>query len=216
MTRGRAATPDPIDIGAVSRSGELFDALAARRLPDPGDDPAVRVLAALVADVDVGAPPLPTPARVSCAKTGSRRRVVRAVVTLGVTAAVLTTAGAAAAGGGGDDGGRKGVAGARAPRVTSEHTNGSLQVPVPERSAGRRSPSPEPRVTDRRRDDGGRQSHTSRPGQRRGVKREQDKNVQQSGAQLEYSGEDDEPKTTVTPTAQPSPAATLPTPEDGG
>jgi hypothetical protein len=103
LTRGRAAATDPFDIGAVSRSDELFDALAARRLADLGTDgadpgdPAVGLLAALVADVDKDAPPLPAPARVPCG--GPRRRGVRAVVTFGVAALVLTSAGAAAAGG---------------------------------------------------------------------------------------------------------------------
>jgi hypothetical protein len=107
LTRGRAATTDPFDISAVRRSDELFDALATRRLVDPGntdsDDPAAGLLAALVADVDGGAPPLPasSPARVACAATsgGSCRRGVRAIVTFGVAAVVLTSAGAAAAGG---------------------------------------------------------------------------------------------------------------------
>jgi hypothetical protein len=103
LTRGRAATTDPFDISAVSRSDELFDALAARRLADLGtdgagpDDPAAGLLAALVADVDQDAPPFPAPARVPCGG-GPCRRGVRAVVTFGVAAVVLTSAGAAAAG----------------------------------------------------------------------------------------------------------------------
>jgi hypothetical protein len=106
LTRGRAAATDPFDLSAVRRSDDLFDALATRRLVDPGsaepDDPAAGLLAALVADVDGGAPPLPAaPARVPCGATsgGSCRRGVRAIVTFGVAAVVLTSAGAAAAGG---------------------------------------------------------------------------------------------------------------------
>jgi hypothetical protein len=112
LTRGRAATPEPFDLGAVAGSDELFEALSSRRLADldtggPGrsgnagpGDPAAALLAALVTDVDNGAPPLPAPARATCGLPGARRRSVRAFVTLGVAALVLTSAGAAAAGGG--------------------------------------------------------------------------------------------------------------------
>ncbi|GAA4621485.1 hypothetical protein GCM10023196_009860 [Actinoallomurus vinaceus] len=110
MTGGGTATPEPLDLSEISRSGDLFDALAGRRVTDPGagfepsDDPAARLLAALIADVDVDAPPLPAPPpRVSCggSKT-SGRPVVRAFVTFGAVTVLLTTAGAAVAGGGGD------------------------------------------------------------------------------------------------------------------
>ncbi|MEV5706746.1 hypothetical protein [Actinoallomurus sp. NPDC052274] len=108
MTGGGSATPEPLDLSEITSSGDLFDALAARRVTDPGsgsavsDDPAARLLAALVADVDAGAPPLPAPARVSCATSKtSGRPVVRAFVTFGAVAVMLTTAGAAVAGGGG-------------------------------------------------------------------------------------------------------------------
>ena len=107
MTRGRAATPDPFDLGAVAGSDELFEALSTRRLTDltPGpagdEDPAVTLLAALVTEVDAGAPPLPASARVACGLPGTRRRSVRAFVAFGVAALVLTSAGAAAAGGDG-------------------------------------------------------------------------------------------------------------------
>lgn len=106
MIRGRAATPEPFDIGAVAGSDELFEALATRRLADlntgyaESDDPAASLLAALVADVDVGAPALPARPHVLSCGTSSRRRGVRTFVTLGVAALVLTSAGAAAAGGG--------------------------------------------------------------------------------------------------------------------
>lgn len=108
MTGGGSAAPEPLDLSEISRSGDLFDALAARRVTDPGsgsvisDDPAARLLAALVADVDADAPPLPLPARVSYGgpkKAG--RPVVRAFVTFGAVTVMLTTAGAAVAGGGG-------------------------------------------------------------------------------------------------------------------
>jgi len=107
LTRGRAATPDPFDLGAVAGSDELFEALSTRRLTDltPGpagdEDPAVTLLAALVTEVDAGAPPLPASARVACGMPGTRRRGVRAFVAFGVAALVLTSAGAAAAGGDG-------------------------------------------------------------------------------------------------------------------
>ncbi|MGI5233269.1 hypothetical protein [Actinoallomurus sp. CA-142502] len=131
MTRGRATTPDPFDISAVSGTDELFDALSARRLADArrsvADDPAAALLAALVADVDAGAPPLPAPpARVPCGLQGQYRRGVRAFVTFGVAAMVLTSAGAAAAGGGKDLGamGRTpGSAGIKA----SERSNVNVQ-----------------------------------------------------------------------------------------
>jgi hypothetical protein len=104
LTRGRAATPDPFDISAVSDTDELFEALSTRRLADAGHDPASALLAALVADVDTDAPPLPASApRVPCGGIqGQYRRGVRAFVTFGVAALVLTSAGAAAAGGGED------------------------------------------------------------------------------------------------------------------
>jgi hypothetical protein len=103
LTRGRTATPDPFDLSAVSSSDELFDALSERRFADlsvgRADDPAASILAALVADVDLDAPPLPAPSRVACGVHGSCRRGVRVFVTFGVAAMVLTSAGAAAAGG---------------------------------------------------------------------------------------------------------------------
>lgn len=126
MTRGRAAPREPFDIGAVSRSSELVEALAARRLTDPGDDPAVHLLTALTTDVDAGAPPLQTPARRSGPR--SRRRVVRTVVTLGVTAVVVTSAGVAAAGGGhGGSGGGRDATGAVHHKI-SERSVGRIQV----------------------------------------------------------------------------------------
>lgn len=219
MTRGRAATPDPFDIGAVNRSGELFDALAARRLAEPGDDPAVRLLAALTADVDVGAPPLPAPARMACGKSGSRRRVVRTVVTLGVTAAVLTTAGAAAAGGGGGGGGDRGADGARAPHVNfSERTRGSLQVSSPERFIGRSLTPPVPR---KRR--GGEDHRTRKPGseQRHPSRHQHDSAEQSATPELQDSATDPatdsggNEQNAITPTVTPSPGPTVSPPTAG-
>jgi hypothetical protein len=206
LTRGRAAAPDPFDIGAVNRSGELFDALAARRLADPGDDPTARLLAALVADVDMGAPPLPAPARLAYGKSGSRRRVVRAVVTLGVTAAVLTTAGAAAAGGGG--GGDGGADGARAPHSNlSERTNGSLKVNSPERFIGRSLTRAVPRAVDKHGGDGAHKAHRSGAEERHGSRHDHDADVTDSTPELQDSG--DRQKDAITPTVTPSPGPTI-------
>jgi hypothetical protein len=207
LTRGRAATPDPFDIGAVNRSGEMFDALAARRLAETGDDPAARLLAALVADVDVGAPPLPTPARLGCGKSGSRRRVVRTVVTLGVTAAVLTTAGAAAAGGGGGD---RGGDGARTPHSKlTERTNGSLQVSSSERFIGRSLTRAVPRAEDKHRGEGARKTHRS--DQRHSSRHERDVDPTVSTPELDDS--DGHPKDAIAPTVTPSPGPTVSPPE---
>ncbi|WP_433464651.1 hypothetical protein [Spirillospora sp. CA-128828] len=108
------ATGLPADLGAVRRTDELIESLARRaagsaarpetgrpRLPDPGRaddrDPAVRLLSALITDVDdqdpgpETAPPPPS---------GPRRRGPRTIVALGVAGAVLASSGVAAAGGG--------------------------------------------------------------------------------------------------------------------
>jgi hypothetical protein len=146
LTRGRAATPDPFDLRAVSRSDELFEALSSRRPADlsaaraEADDPAVGLLAALAADVDAGAPPLLTPARVPCGMPASRRRGVRAFVTFGVAAVVLASAGAAAAGAGGESSG--GTTSGSLRLHTSERSNKGLkrQDPALARPAGHRSP----------------------------------------------------------------------------
>ncbi|GAA0331811.1 hypothetical protein NE235_20495 [Actinoallomurus spadix] len=160
MTGGGTATPEPLDLSEITRSGDLFDALATRRVSiDPGsgstvpDDPAARLLAALVADVDTGAPPLPTPApaRVPCtgAKT-SGRPVVRAFVTFSAVAVMLTTAGAAVAGGGGDGGPRSHAPSAKS-KIT-ERSKARIQTivralpsgPRPTPAAGTASPAPSP------------------------------------------------------------------------
>lgn len=134
MTRGRAATPDPFDLGAVSRSDEVFDALSRRNTTDLAglaDDPAVRLLAALTADVDAGAPPIHASARVACATPGSRRRGVVAVATFGAAVIMLASAGAAAAGG--NDGGANANGPAR--HSVSERSNANLQQRTPGRSS---------------------------------------------------------------------------------
>ena len=209
MTRGRAATPDPFDIGAVNRSGELFDALATRRFADTGDDPAARLLAALVADVDMGAPPLPSPARLGYGKSGSRRRVVRTVFTLGVTAAVLTTAGAAAAGGGGG-GGDRGANGARAPHSKlSERTNGSLQVSSSDHFIGRSLTRAVPRPEDKHRGEGAHKTHRS--DQRHSSRHERDADPVVSTPELDDS--DGHSKNAIAPTVTPSPGPTVSPPE---
>jgi hypothetical protein len=146
LTRGRAAIPDPFDLRAVSRSDELFEALSSRRPADlsavraEADDPAVGLLAALAADVDAGAPPLPTPVRVPCGMPASRRRGVRAFVTFGVAAVVLASAGAAAAGAGGESSG--GTKSGSVRLRASERSNEGLkrQNPAPARPAGQRPP----------------------------------------------------------------------------
>jgi hypothetical protein len=129
LTRGRTATPDPFDLSAVNSSDELFDALSERRFADlsagRADDPAASLLAVLAADVDLGAPPLPAPSRVTCGVQGSCRRGVRAVVTFGVAALVLTSAGAAAAGG--NDVGAMGTNHGSVRPKDSERSNENVQ-----------------------------------------------------------------------------------------
>jgi hypothetical protein len=156
LTGGGTATPEPLDLTEISRSGDLFDALAVRRVTDPravlepSDDPAARLLAALVADVDAGAPPLPAPPpRVSCggSKT-SGRPVVRAFVTFGAVTVLLMTAGAAVAGGGGDQEPKAHAPSAR--REISERSRARLEsvvraFPGAARPSAGRTPAASPR-----------------------------------------------------------------------
>jgi hypothetical protein len=133
LSRGRRSADDPIeapartdepahvthrvpDITAVRRDDVLVTALAARRAdpemaPDmtevtaAADDDAIRLLRALITDVDAGAPALPAgpPPGSPAAGAGSRprrRRRTGAFVSLGVAALMLTSTGVAAAGGG--------------------------------------------------------------------------------------------------------------------
>ena len=104
---------DPVvpDITAVRRDDDLLSALStqralsAQRVVDArADDEAIRLLRALIADIDVDAPPLPVTVR-SAAKPAprtrpGRRRKARAVVSFGLAALMLTTTGVAAASGG--------------------------------------------------------------------------------------------------------------------
>jgi hypothetical protein len=133
--------PGPIDLSAIRRTAELIDSVAERRFArstgpigptgspastgpagtaapagaageagEP-DDPAIRLLQALVTDVDQGAPPL-CPAVPGRTRTGAtrrtrdgrprrarRRRGAHTLIALSVTAAMFTTTGVAAAGG---------------------------------------------------------------------------------------------------------------------
>jgi hypothetical protein len=136
LTHGRAATPEPFDLGAVAGSDELFEALSTRRLADLGtggadaEDPAAALLAALVADVDAGAPPLPAPTRMTCGMPSARRGGVRVVVAFGVAALVLTSAGAAAAGGGGADAMRTTHGPARTRGTERSNANAQWEAPA--------------------------------------------------------------------------------------
>ncbi|MGI5206650.1 hypothetical protein ACQEU6_34390 [Spirillospora sp. CA-108201] len=114
----------PADLSAVRRTDALFESLAARDAagsaapadepaegpaadaaearraapPDDDRDPAVRLLRALIVDVDdqtCDAPGPPAPSG-----PGPRRRGPRTIVALGVAGAVLASSGVAAAGGG--------------------------------------------------------------------------------------------------------------------
>ncbi|MGW2310949.1 hypothetical protein [Actinomadura luteofluorescens] len=114
----------PVDLSAVRRTDALFEALAARDAagsaapaegpaagpaeapagarpaapPDDDRDPAVRLLRALIVDVDEQACDAPGPPAPS--GPGPRRRGPRTIVALGVAGAVLASSGVAAAGGG--------------------------------------------------------------------------------------------------------------------
>ncbi|MFV2175304.1 hypothetical protein [Actinomadura sp. LOL_011] len=85
----------------MRRTDAIIDAMAARpvagsadRAAAPDDaDPAVRLLTALISDVEEPAPPVP-------AGPGPRRRGPRTIVALGVAGAVLASTGVAAAGSG--------------------------------------------------------------------------------------------------------------------
>ncbi|KAB2351767.1 hypothetical protein [Actinomadura rudentiformis] len=105
------APPSPeADLSAVRRTDALFDDLAARRTASC--EPAVRLLHALVADVDAGLDigdatgPDSVPDQAAReaggndpATPGGRRRGSRTFVALGVVGVVLTSTGVAAAGG---------------------------------------------------------------------------------------------------------------------
>ncbi|GAA4606634.1 hypothetical protein GCM10023195_24200 [Actinoallomurus liliacearum] len=207
MTEGGSATPEPLDLSEITRSGDLFDALAARRVTDPGsgsavsDDPAARLLAALVADVDTGAPPLPGPARVSRATSKtSGRPVVRAFVTFGAVAVMLTTAGAAVAVGGGGGGPKAHAPSAR--HQLTERSKARIE------SVGRALPSgPRPTVDRTPADKADPTPTTTKasgphtPEKGRGSAFAGPPSARQSGS----------PSATPTPTPTPSPSAGTPT-----
>ncbi|MFA1543299.1 hypothetical protein [Actinomadura monticuli] len=101
-SKGQAA-----DLAAVRRTDALIEALAALRVPGnaaarPADesDPAVRLLRALITDVDDPAADPAPPAPPAPPGPGPRRRGPRTIVALGVAGAVLASTGVAAAGGG--------------------------------------------------------------------------------------------------------------------
>jgi hypothetical protein len=99
------------ELSAVRGTDALVDALAARRAAGSGD-PAVRMLWALIKDVDELVPARQGPAEHVAAEeiqadedrpappSGPRRRGPRTIVALGVAGAVLAGTGVAAAGGG--------------------------------------------------------------------------------------------------------------------
>lgn len=106
---------EELDMRAVQRDEEIIEALAARRPVDAGDDIAVRVLAALVADVDEGLDIAPAPsaadapavepaaddpvveARRSGARAGRRRLGRRGIVALTVSGVFVSVSGVATA-----------------------------------------------------------------------------------------------------------------------
>ncbi|XRQ05996.1 hypothetical protein ACN3XK_57145 [Actinomadura welshii] len=121
------AAASPADLGEVRRTDAIFESLAARRGPHAGSasrshaaadigrprpaedaDPAVRLLHALITDVDDpgperGATPEPASPPPPGPGSGPRRRGPRTIVALGVAGAVLASTGVAAAGGGAAD-----------------------------------------------------------------------------------------------------------------
>ncbi|GAA1552981.1 hypothetical protein GCM10009678_39930 [Actinomadura kijaniata] len=163
---GAEPAPAPLaDPAAVRRTDALVEALAGRRVRAAAlPDPALRLLGALVADVDdptlrgvpglrgVPAPEDPDerppagpeepagtdPARPGGAEPGPRRRGHRTIVALGVAGAVLAGTGVAAAG--------SGTAGAPAPPRAAEA--GPRELPGPagpssSRARLRRVPPPD-------------------------------------------------------------------------
>ncbi|MGP4024736.1 hypothetical protein [Actinomadura sp. 3N407] len=100
--------------GPASGAADRPEAGRPRQADDPDPDPAVRLLRALITDVDdpgpdcgagsEPAPPCPPrPPAPSGPGTGPRRRGPRTIVALGVAGAVLASTGVAAAGGGATD-----------------------------------------------------------------------------------------------------------------
>lgn len=83
----------PFDLGALARSDDLVEALSQRRAVT-ADDPAVRLLAALAADVDASTAPATRTVPAPCAASRTRRRGARVIVAFGVASIALTTVGA--------------------------------------------------------------------------------------------------------------------------
>lgn len=147
------AGPPAADLAAVRRTDALIESLAARRppvtaaAPHPappacaGDDPdpAVRLLHALIIDVDEqSADPAP-PAPPAPSGPGPRRRGSRTIVALGVAGAVLASTGVAAAGGGAD----RSTGAAPAPRA-SEHAAPAAMPAAGDADAATRARPQEP------------------------------------------------------------------------
>src|SRR5690606_38097655 len=124
------ATVPPVDLAAVRRTDAIIESLAARGgagsagrslsgaetgrpLQAEDADPAVRLLCALIDDVDDPGTGATGPAPPSGPGPGPRRRGPRTIVALGVAGAVLASGGVAAAGGDAD---RSSRAAAPAPR----------------------------------------------------------------------------------------------------
>ncbi|MQA83268.1 MAG: hypothetical protein GEV03_01210 [Streptosporangiales bacterium] len=107
MSAARPRNSGLVDLVAVHTSDRTIEALAARRAA-PSDDVAVRLLAALAADVDVDAdrragrpaieavPDEPVPIGSRRDRRSGRRIGIRTAITAGVAAAALTTTGVAA------------------------------------------------------------------------------------------------------------------------
>lgn len=177
MTERSRGAPDPVgpspcagprDLGAVRRTDAIFDALAARRaagsarrsggVPDPGDDPAVHLLRALIDDVDDTAATEPAEAPTGTPSgpgPGPRRRGPRTIVALGVAGAVLASTGVAAAGSGltGHSGQSPSAAGVRenarpvGPEPTDSRRESTAPAPRPVQPPPARSrPEPKPSV----------------------------------------------------------------------
>ncbi|MBB4778158.1 hypothetical protein [Actinomadura livida] len=165
--------PGTADLGAVRRTDAVIDSLAARRAagsaagsaarPHPGtetgrprqaeeSDPAVRLLRALIDDVDdpgcgsEAAPPPPPPSG-----PGPRRRGPRTIVALGVAGAVLASTGVAAAGSVADRATSAapaprpsaGTPGDAEPSARTDTDAGTYERPQPSALPPRPSPEPE-------------------------------------------------------------------------
>ena len=161
------ATVPPVDLAAVRRTDAIIESLAARGgagsagrslpgaetgrpLQAEDADPAVRLLCALIDDVDDPGTGDTGPAPPSGPGPGPRRRGPRTIVALGVAGAVLASGGVAAAGGDAD---RSSRAAAPAPRSTAggaeeaakaarADTDAGTYVPPRARGGARRAPEP--------------------------------------------------------------------------